>query len=154
MKIKSAIIVLLWIGLTAANAAAMDRKPFGAGVMAGEPTGLTFKFMLDDTHGVDFGGGWETSGDDEIYIYADYLYHLNDLITVPTGRLPLYFGGGLRFIDRDKRDDKFGVRIPIGVEYLFESVPLGAFAEAVPVLNLNPDTDFDLEGGIGIRFFF
>jgi hypothetical protein len=154
MKRTSAIVVLLWMGIWAAHAAAMDRSPYGVGVIAGEPTGLTFKVMLDDVNAVDFGGGWETSGEDEIYVYADYLYHLNDLITVPSGRMPLYFGAGLRFIDRERRDDKFGVRIPVGVEYLFESIPLGAFAEAVPVLNLNPDTDFDLEGGIGIRFLF
>lgn len=152
MKTKFAIILL--IVLWAVNAPAMERKPFGVGVIAGEPTGLTFKLMLNDNNAVDFGGGWETSGDDEIYLYADYLYHINDLITVPKGRLPLYFGGGLRFIDRENKHDKFGVRIPVGVEYLFEGVALGAFAELVPVLNLNPDTDFDLEGGIGIRFFF
>ncbi len=77
-----------------------------------------------------------------------------DLIKVPHGKLPLYFGGGLRFIDREKKDDKLGIRIPVGIEYLFENVPLGAFFELVPIFDLTPDTDFDFEAGIGIRFFF
>jgi len=152
MKFKYIVIVL--IALTATSAFADERKRIGGGVILGEPTGLTFKYMLDNLNAFDVGAGWETSGDDEFEIYADYLYHMYDLIRVPRGQLPLYFGGGLRFIDRENRDNKFGVRIPVGVEYLFENVPLGAFLEAAPVLNLTPDTDFDLEGGIGIRFFF
>ena len=54
----------------------------------------------------------------------------------------------------ENKDDKLGARIPVGLEYLFEDIPLGAFFELVPVLNLTPDTDFDLEAGAGIRFFF
>ena len=152
MKIKCFVIVL--IIFIATNALALERKKFGVGVIAGEPTGITVKYMLDDKSAIDAGVGWETSGDNEFHIYGDYLYHMNDLIKVPHGKLPLYFGGGLRFIDREKKKDKFGIRIPVGIEYLFGNVPLGAFFELVPILNLRPDTEFDFEAGIGIRFFF
>ena len=152
MKLKIVIIavLVLWIYPVMAD----DRKPFGIGVIGGQPTGITFKYMINDTHGVDLGAGWRTSGDNEYHVYGDYLYHLNNLVTVPKGQLPFYVGLGARFLIRDDRDDKFGLRLPFGVEYLFANAPLGAFAEVVPVLNLSPDTDFDLEGGIGIRFFF
>lgn len=152
MKIKCFTIIL--IIFIATNALALERKKFGVGVIIGEPTGITIKYMLDDKSAIDAGVGWETSGDNEFHIHGDYLYHMNDLIKVPHGKLPLFFGGGLRFINREKKDNKFGVRIPVGIEYLFENVPLGAFLELVPILNLRPDTDFDFEGGIGIRFFF
>ena len=152
MKTKCFVIVL--IIFIATNALALERKQFGVGIIAGEPTGITIKSMLDDKSAIDAGVGWETSGDNEFHIYGDYLYHMNDLIKVPHGKLPLYFGGGLRFIDREKKDDKLGIRIPVGIEYLFKDVSLGAFLELVPVLNLTPDTDFDFEAGIGIRFFF
>jgi len=152
MKIKyCSIIIIIFI---ATNALALERKKFGVGIIAGEPTGITVKYMLDDKSAIDAGVGWETSGDNEFHIYGDYLYHMNDLIKVPHGKLPLYFGGGLRFIDREKKKDKLGIRIPAGIEYLFKDLSLGAFFELVPVLNLTPDTDFDFEGGIGIRFFF
>ncbi len=129
---------------------------FGVGVIAGQPTGLTAKYNLDPKLSIDGGLGWETSGDNEFHIYGSCIYHVYDLIQVPEGKLPLYFGGGLRFINREKenKDDKFGVRIPIGAEYQFKNIPVGAFIELVPVLNLTPDTDFDLEGGIGVRYFF
>ncbi len=152
MKPKYLVIPL--IVLLTADAFALEGKKFGVGVIAGEPSGITVKYMLDAKSAIDGGIGWKTSGDDEFHIYADYLYHRYGLIKVRHGKLPLYFGGGFRYVDREKKDNKFGVRIPVGVEYLFENISLGAFFELVPVLNLTPDTDFDLEGGIGIRYFF
>ena len=152
MKLK-AVIVAVVIGL-ASQVWAADRKPFGIGVIAGEPTGISLKYMLSDEHGIDLGAGWETTGDNEFHLHGDYLFHLNDLINVNQGLLPVYVGLGARWLNREDRDDKFGMRIPAGVVYVLENLPLAAFGEVAPVLNLTPDTDFDLEGGVGIRFFF
>ena len=151
--IKKITISFLFIFL-ATNAFAIERKNFGLGVMAGDPTGITAKFMIDNYSGIDAALGWKTSGDSEFYISSDYLFHIYDLVKIPEKIFPLYFGGGLRFIDRDKKDNKFGIRIPVGVEYLFFNNSLGAFGELVPILDLTPDTEFDLEFGIGIRYFF
>lgn len=152
MKFKHLVILL--IVSIAANASAMERTKLGIGVIIGEPTGLTGKYMIDDNSAIDAGVGWETGGDNELHIYGDYLFHLYDVIEVPKGKLPIYFGGGARWVSRENKDNKFGIRVPIGVEYLFEDISLGAFVELVPVLNLTPDTDFDLEAGTGIRYFF
>ena len=97
MKLKSAVIFMLVLLAAQVQVWAKDRKPFGIGVIAGQPTGITFKYMINDTHGVDLGGGWRTSGDNEYNIYGDYLYHLNDLVTVPKGQLPFYVGLGDAF---------------------------------------------------------
>ena len=153
MKLKHYALAII-IVMLATPALAAEYKTFGIGVVAGEPTGITGKYMLNDSSGIDAGVGWKTSGDSEFHIYADYLFHIHDLIKVKKGALPVYVGGGLRWVDRENRDNKFGIRVPVGLEYLFDNVSLGAFAELVPVLNLTPDTDFDLEGGIGIRFYF
>jgi hypothetical protein len=151
---KNTLILLLVLLITASTTLADERNRFGIGVIAGIPSGITGKFMLDDVNGIDMGAGWRTSGDNEYYLYGDYLLHIYDVIPVTKGKMPLYFGGGLRFIGREDHDDKLGVRLPLGVEYLFDNVSLGAFFELVPVFNLSPDSDFDLEGGVGIRFFF
>jgi hypothetical protein len=153
MKLKYCVIAIIIVMLST-PALAADGRTFGIGVIAGEPTGITGKYMLNENNAIDAGVGWKTSGDSEFHIYADYLFHFHDLIKVSKGALPVYVGGGLRYVDRDKKDNKFGIRIPVGLEYLFENVSLGAFAELVPVLNLSPDTDFDFEGGVGIRFYF
>ena len=152
MKFKLALILLV-LSL-AMNASAMERNRFGIGVILGEPTGITGKYMINDKNAIDVGVGWEISGDNELHIYGDYLFHLYDVIEVPKGKLPIYFGGGARWIYREDNDNRLGVRIPVGLEYLFEDISLGAFVEIVPIVNLTPDTEGDLEGGIGIRYFF
>ena len=131
-----------------------QKYKFGIGVIAGEPTGITAKYNLDANLSVDSGLGWATSGDNEFHIYGTCIYHMYGLIKVPKGNLPLYFGGGFRFFKQAHKDNEFGIRIPVGVEYQFENLPIGAFVELAPVVNLTPDTDLDLEGGIGIRYFF
>jgi len=166
MKKINILLILMAIcclpGMAFAKTLSQQYK-LGIGVIAGEPTGLTAKYNIDAKMSIDGGIGWNTSGDDEIHFYGTFLYHMYDLIKVPKGNLPLYFGGGFRFLNRENKDyrnndddddDKFGIRIPVGVEYQFENLPLGAFAELAPVVNLTPDTDLDIEGGIGIRFFF
>ena len=161
MKKNMVVLILSIVILFPNNIFAEERKnsffrkyTFGVGVMAGVPTGLTFKYNADPDLSIDGGLGWKTSGDNEFHIYSTVIHHFYDVINVPEGKLPLYFGGGLRWIRRQNKDNKFGIRLPVGVEYQFKKLPLGAFVELAPVLNLKPDTEFDLEGGIGIRFFF
>jgi hypothetical protein len=128
--------------------------PFGLGIMAGEPTGISAKLMFRNANAVDAGLAWSLDGDNDFLIQADYLYHNYDLIPVGKGRLPLYFGIGGRLQFRESLDDKIGVRIPVGLSYIFESAPFDAFVEIVPILDLNPSTEFDLAGAIGGRFYF
>ncbi len=153
MKFKY-VIILLIVSL-AANVSAMERERFGIGVILGKPTGITGKYIIDSNNATVVGIGWETINDKESYIYADYLFHFYDVIEVPKGKLPLYYGTGIRWVYRENKDNKLGFRIPFGLEYLFEDVSLGAFLELVPVLNVTQDTDLiDWEAGTGIRYFF
>jgi len=46
------------------------------------------------------------------------------------------------------------VRIPLGINYIFEKVPLDIFLEFVPLLDLVPGTNFRLKGAVGIRYYF
>jgi len=161
MKKIIVVFILLTVFLFHSSTFAQDsndsffrKYTFGVGVIAGVPTGLTFKYNVDPDVSIDGGLGWETSGDNEFHIYGTYIHHVYGVLNVPKGKLPLYFGAGLRWMYREHKDNKLGIRIPAGIEYQFQDLPMGAFFELVPVLNLRPDTDFDLEGGIGIRYFF
>ena len=114
---------------------------------------ITGKYMIDNNNAIDAGIGWDTSGDHNLHIYGDCLFHLYD-VEVPKGKLPLYYGTGIRWVYRGNKDNKLGFRIPFGLEYVFKDTSLGAFLELVPVLNVTQDTDLiDLEAGTGIRFF-
>jgi hypothetical protein len=152
MNVKIVVVVL--IVLISAKAMAAEDNNLGLGVVLGEPTGITAKYLLSDDSAIDAGAGWETSGDDRIHIYADYLLYINDLFDVGTGSLPLYFGAGIRFISIEEDDDELGIRLPVGLEYVFPKLPIRVFGELVPVLDLTPDTEFDLDGGVGIRYSF
>jgi len=91
----------------------------------------------------------------ELHIHGDYLFHSFDAIKVEKGRLPIYYGiGGRIKFSEGKKDDIVGIRIPVGLAYLFATAPVDIFIELVPTLDLVPDTDFDLNGGVGARFFF
>jgi len=150
-------LVIPLIAFLATNSLAIERKKFGIGVIAGNPDAITGKYMMQNGNAIDAGFGWKTKGDNEYTIYGDYLFYKYDLIKVSRGKLPLYFGGGARYTtysEEENKEDEFGIRIPVGIEYLFEKPSLGVFLEFVPVLNLTPDTKFEFGTGIGIRFFF
>lgn len=133
-----------------------DASPgqFGLGIIIGEPTGFDGKYFFDSDHALEAALGWSLSGSNELHIQVDYLYHRYDLLKVEEGQLPFFFGVGGRIKFRENQDDQLGVRIPVGLAYEFAGGPFDVFVEIVPILELIPDTDFDLEGAIGGRFYF
>jgi len=142
-------------------AAAQDRG-FGLGIVVGEPTGISLKSWQGRTTAFDAALAWSFAGHDFVQLHGDYLSHNFSLLKVEQGQLPFYYGigGRLKLINidnkRNDRDDKtrIGVRIPLGLAYLFEKVTLDLFVEVVPVLDLVPETAFDLNAAIGVRYFF
>lgn len=134
--------------------AGSNRSGFGAGIIVGEPTGLTFKNWLSQGSALQGAVAWSTSNDANLHLHLDYIVHRFGLIDVSEGALPFYFGIGARVRFRDARDDQIGIRVPIGIDYLFANDPFDIFLEVVPILELSPDTDFGLNAAIGGRWFF
>lgn len=97
-------------------------------------------------------------------IHADYLIHGFSLLRPAglTGRMPVYVGLGMRIKleendnagGRNMDDDLVGVRVPIGIAYMFDDAAVDLFAELVPVLDVAPDSDFDLNAAFGARLYF
>jgi hypothetical protein len=128
--------------------------PFGLGIMVGEPSGVSGKFYLNRTNAIQGALAWSFSNDNELLLQGDYIYQRYDIITVKKGLLPVYFGIGGRIVFREARSNLIGVRVPVGLDYIFEGAPLDIFAEIVPILDLAPDTEFDFGAALGIRYFF
>ena len=141
-------------GTALAQTTLAERGPFGLGAIFGAPTGISAKYFLDKSNAIDGAIAYDFSGDNDFHIHADYLYHNYSLITVEKGELPVYFGIGGRLKIRDNKDDKFGIRFPVGLAYEFADVPVDVFLEVAPVWDVAIDYDFDLEGGVGVRFYF
>lgn len=139
---------------------AQDRG-FGLGIVIGEPTGISLKNWQGRTTALDGAIAWSFAGNDFIQLHGDYLSHNFSLLKVEEGQLPFYYGigGRIKFTSGDNNKDnadktRLGVRLPLGLAYLFEKVTLDIFVEVVPVLDLVPETQFDLNAAIGIRYFF
>jgi hypothetical protein len=128
---------------------------FGLGVIIGEPTGPCFKYWTGAKTAIDGAAAWSFADNAGMHLHADYLFHKFDLISVEKGSLPFYFGlgGRIRFAEGNG-DDRIGIRIPVGLDYIFADAPLDIFLEVVPILDLAPDTDLDFNGAVGVRFFF
>lgn len=133
----------------------------GLGVVIGSPTGLSLKYMLSTRAAFSAHAGWSFIGDKGIHLTGDYQYLFPMVIETAERKsisdLTPYIAAGGRFRfkeDEETEESEFhlGLRIGGGAEYFISR--FGIFLEVVPVVNLIPETDFDLEGGIGFLFYF
>jgi hypothetical protein len=129
-----------------------QQKDFGLGIILGEPTGVSAKLWTSGENAFDFAAAWSFQGEGNLLLQADYVWHIFRLIPVESGRLPFYVGVGTEVIFSD--NPVLGVRVPLGLDYLFANAPVDIFVELVPILRLAPSTDFDFAGGIGARYWF
>jgi Protein of unknown function (DUF3996) len=178
-------ILFATFGLVVFTAAAADARPrpeghlggqrfeanktFGLGIELGEPTSLNGKYFLSADRALDFGIGtiynyFDRSG---FHIYGDYLWHPVSLISNEAFELPLYVGIGGRlwsFEDRtdpNNHDNAFalGFRVPVGVSFDFNTVPIDIFVQVVPVLDFfsgytRHSVYVDFDASIGVRYWF
>ena len=121
----------------AASACAQNRHE--AGIVLGNPSGFSGKFFLNDKNAIDVVAGLDRG----MSVHTDYLWHDFEVFEVNEGAMPLYYGVGVLFTDKG-----FYLQGKIGLEYLFETNPLGIFIEAAPAVG----PDFRFQGGIGVRY--
>lgn len=144
------LIITVTLSLAALTADAQNRySNTELGIILGEPTGISLKMWQSNNTAYNFGLAWSFSGQGSIHAHADYLRH--NWLDVTEGDLVLYYGLGARLLLRD--DPKVGARIPVGLQYLIPNSRLTVFAEVAPMLDLIPDTSFEVNGGLGIRIF-
>lgn len=148
-KTKYIVILFSILFLSAANA---QSKGIGLGLIVGEPTGISFKYWTGSTTAFDAALAWSFIDEGAFHIHGDYIFHNMRLISVPEGTLPFYYGIGARL--KTSHDSRLGVRVPLGLAYLFNSAPVDIFLEIVPILDLTPKTDFSINAAIGARYFF
>jgi hypothetical protein len=132
-------------------AAAQDRG-LGLGLILGEPTGVSLKSWTGRRTAIDAAAAWSFDRDGSLHFHADYLIHDFNLLKTRTGRLPVYYGIGGRIRLEDKT--RIGIRIPVGICYIFENTPLDIFVELGPVFDVFPRTEVTVAGFLGLRYFF
>jgi hypothetical protein len=125
---------------------------FGAGIMLGEPTGISLKNWLSKINAWDAGIAWNFGKHDKFHVHGDYVWNKYDLIKVDKGILPVYYGVGARFLVED--DTHLGIRGVVGLDYIFDGLPLDVFLELAPIFDIVPGTGLSFNGAIGLRYFF
>ena len=131
---------------------------------------------MSDSGAIDFGLGWIYEHyyyGDGLHLYVDYLWHPISLVSAEAFELPLFIGVGGRFWDFDycrARNDcnyggsALGIRIPLGIAFDFNNVPLDIAINVVPVLDFLRGDYYDYYGrdrahfgvdfSVAFRFWF
>ena len=158
MSNRTEFVIITFV-LTAiiSTQALCQEKNYGIGIMLGEPSGFTGKMWRDQNIAFDCGAAWSFTNDAGFNIHGDMLWHnwrfLDDAFEVDdSARLPLYYGIGGRLKAGD--DTRLGLRFVVGASYIFEHAPFDIFLEIVPVMDVVPETELDMNGSFGGRFWF
>ena len=123
------------------------------GMATPEPSGLSAKFWMSRETAVDIFSEWSWNHR-ELATHADYLTHDFQQFELEGATMPMYYGFGLRMSTRHHGTPHFGVRIPIGVSYFWNTAPLDLFGEFATRANIVPATNFAIDLMLGVRYRF
>jgi hypothetical protein len=152
MRRTKSVFIFLLAFLTICTAAVEAGNGWGIGFMVGNPTGLSFKAWSGKTKAFDIGAAWSFGDENKLQLHADFLLHHFRIFNVESGQLPFYIGIGGRI--KFEAETRLGIRVPVGLCYLFKNHPIDIFFEVVPVIDLAPETELNLNASLGIRYFF
>jgi hypothetical protein len=156
---RSIVFSALTLFLLCTSVIAQD-SGFGLGAIVGEPTGLVGKLWLGSIVAIDGAVAWsfgkEGKEGEEDEEKGAFQLHTDCLLHNFEGRIRTYYGIGARIKFGDQFEDKrrVGIRVPVGVTYLFAKSPLDIFVEILPLIDLAPNTDASINGSIGLRYYF
>jgi uncharacterized protein (DUF433 family) len=146
--------IVLLSAFLATSAAYAEQGEFDIGIAAISPNGFTAKYWTSDTTAFDIFGEWSFNSN-EYLMHADILVHDFNKIQLEDMRIAFYYGGGVRVKFADNSDDSLvGVRIPFGLDYFLNELPIEFYGELAPRVNVYPDTHFGMDVIVGIRYRF
>lgn len=155
---RSLLACLCLIALAGPATAMKANQPghFGLGLIVGEPTGLSGKYVITDLIAVQGALGFSLF-EKGFWLGADVLFQFRNVFT-KDGKWPLYIGGGLVIQDRYRnkniyRETSLGLRAVVGVEFLAAD-QVSIFGEISVQPFIIPGIDFGLGLGIGARYWF
>ncbi len=155
MKFLLAAVLALSALFTNHQALAAGHGPFGLGIVLAGPTGLSASYEYAGDKSIAGALAW---GNGSFYLSADHLWVQPDLVKVDGIGIDVYFGLGGRLENRDREDNKseqtLGMRLPVGLSYHFQKVPLQLFGELAPALILVDSSEFVVDVAVGGRYFF
>lgn len=131
---------------------ALNERSMEIGLMFGEPTGVSYKYFITNANAIDAGAAVSFIPDAVFQLSADFLRHYYHFANVGEGRLPLVYGAGLAVQFRE--DTRLGIRIPVGLTYIMQNLPLALFIDVAPRFDIVPDTEVSINAAVGVRYRF
>ena len=126
-------------------------QSWGIGIMIGEPTGISYKIWQNKTIAWAGGVAWALGQQWKLHLHADYLFHNYNFHLTKEIKIITHLGLGGKF---KIEESAIGIRVPLGLNYIFANAPLDCFFEIVPILDLIPATEFWLGAALGVRLYF
>lgn len=124
----------------------------GLGGQIGDPSGITLKVYQRPGFAYDLLAAWDL--DQFFFLNAHALYET----PIPDSPLRYYLGPGILigFRDdhpfRDQDEVVVGISGQFGLNFFVEQFEV--FLQLTPRLHVIPDTDGDIGGGVGLRYYF
>lgn len=139
-----------WLLLSAPAAAQSPPGDAGLGGQIGDPSGVTLKLYQRPGFAFDFLAAWDL--DQFFFLNAHALYERS----IPDSPLRYYLGPGVVIGVNEGPDDEsdavIGASGQFGVNFFVEQFEV--FLQLTPRLNVIPDTDGHIGGGVGLRYYF
>lgn len=141
-------ILLVMLG----HGALSQSRGLGLGVVLGDPTGFNGKAWLSHSGAFQFGVGMPSlSQSHGTLINAEYIWHAH--VIRSHEQFPLFYGiGGV--LGSGWGNSAIGARGIFGMAWWPRNSSIDIFFQLTPTLYFSPDSHFEFDGGVGIRYFF
>ncbi|HEX4923224.1 MAG TPA: hypothetical protein VFV50_04030 [Bdellovibrionales bacterium] len=154
MKLFKLVLLMSLIAGPAFATPADREDDLGVGAMAGTVTGVTATKWMDTHRAFDIAYG--ANPDAESQVHADHLWTFE--AGLPWRIMP-YGGVGLgagfnRELDNQERDIDAFARVPVGLSWYADRVPVGVFAEIAPSFIVTPVATGYMDANLGARYHF
>lgn len=128
----------------------------GLGGQVGEPSGLSLKFYNEAAPSYDFLAAWSLV-DDNFFLNAHALWNYDVQAENVNEDLEWFVGPGgfLSIVDDRPGDDEveIGISGTVGLNFVVDR-RFEFFAQVTPRIAVVPETEGDVGGGLGFRYYF
>lgn len=158
------ILACVVVALIMISPGAAAQGKFGFGFIVGEPTGIAWKYRINQTNAIDGAIGF--SPYDRYRFHIDYLWHSYPF---SEQNLALHYGvgaamgfGRTEYVVVDRRNTYFlrsrelgfGARGVLGLTYAIPRSPVDLFFEMAPIFIFTPDPPgAGIDVGLGVRVY-
>lgn len=147
----------------------------GIGGLVGEPMAFSMKWLIGGGHGLQAVFGFDVWYRDGFLTAVDWVWHPLIIVSQSKFDLSFHIGAGMflgvwynrywdygcrydpaarRYYDCHDSDAGFGGHFPVGLDFLFQDVPIELSLEFAPGVWFYPYIGFSAFGGAHVRYFF